>query len=143
MSQDSNAIEGVSGASLRGIGGCGASTCIFVVVESAVKFTDDRIEVAIGIYIRQDGGADIPNINAIEGVSGASLFGIGGCGASTCVFVVLECAETFTHDRIEVAIAIEIREGGGACRPNINAIEWGSGASLFYKYIGHKTLIFS
>ena len=127
---DINAIEGVRGAGLHGVGGGGATPGVSVVEESAVIFTHDRIEVAIPIQIREGGGAPIPNINAIEGVRGVGLRGIGGSGATPGVFVVVEKAVKFTHDRIEVAIPIQIREGGGAGIPDINAIEGGCGAGL-------------
>ena len=101
-----------------------------VVVESAVRFTNDRIEVAIAIDIREGGGAVIPDINAIEGVSRASLGSVNGSGATSCVFVVVENAVRFTNDRIKVAIAIDIREGGSAVSPDTNAIEGVSRACL-------------
>ena len=130
VTPDINAIEGVSRACLLGVKGSGATTCVFVVVENTVSFPNERIKVAIAIDIRQGGFAVKPDINAIEGVSRASLGGVKGSGATTCVFVVFESAVTFTNDRIEVAIAIDIREGGSAGTPDINAIEGVSRASL-------------
>ena len=101
-----------------------------VVVESAVKFTHDRIKVAIPIEIYKGGFAKIPDINAIEGVRGAGLLGIGGGGATPGVSVVVESAVKFTHERIQVIIPIQIREGGGAGIPDINAIEGVCAAGL-------------
>ena len=127
---DINAIEGVSRACLGGVNGSGSTTCVFVVFESARPFTNDRIKVAIPIDIRQGGSAVLPDTNAIEGVSRACLGGVNGSGSTTCVFVVFESARPFTNDRIKVAIPIDIRQGGSADQPDINAIEGVSRACL-------------
>ena len=87
------------------------------VVERAVLFTDDRIKVAVAIEIREGGAAVSPDINTIEGVSRARLLGVDWVGGTTRVLVVFESAVLFTDDRIKVAVAIEIREGGAAERP--------------------------
>ena len=120
---DINAIEGVSRSCLSGVNGSGSTSRVFVVFESAVICTDDRIEVAIAIDIREGGSTGNPDINTIEGVSRTCLSGVNGSGTTSCVFVVFESAVIFTDDRIEVAIAIDIREGGSARIPDINTIE--------------------
>jgi hypothetical protein len=61
---------------LRRVNGSGATTCVSVVVESAVLCTNERIEVAIAIDIRQSGSAPNPDINAIEGVSRTCLLNV-------------------------------------------------------------------
>ena len=115
---------------MGGVNGSGATTSVFVVFENTVFFTNDRIEVAIAIDIREGGCAQKPDINAIEGVSRACLGGVNGSGATTCVFEVSESAPPVTTDRIEVAIAIDIRQGGSAQIPDTKAIEGVSRACL-------------
>jgi hypothetical protein len=112
-----------------------------VVVEITVNSTNERIEVAIAIEIREGGSAGPPDINAIEGVSRASLGGVNRSGATTCVLVVVESAVLRTNERIEVAIAIDIRQGGSAAIPDINAIEGVSRACLLNMFVSHKKIM--
>jgi sporulation-control protein spo0M len=51
------------------------------------------------------------------------LLTVKGIGATARIFVVLKNTVSFPTKGIEVAISVQIGKGGGAVKPNINAIE--------------------
>ncbi|MDZ8023155.1 MAG: hypothetical protein RMX97_00325 [Nostoc sp. DedQUE11] len=107
--------------------GCAAR--IAVVLERAYSCSDNGIEVAIRIEIRQSWVAERPHINTIEGVVAARLLCIAWVGGATRVAVVFERAVQCSDNGILVAIAIDVSKGGGRRKPDIKAIEGVSCAS--------------
>jgi hypothetical protein len=94
---------------LRSVNGIGATARIFVVVENTVSCSNNGIEVAISVQIGKGGCAEIPKINAIEGVGGSCLLRVNGIGATARILVVVEITVTFPNKGIEVAICVQIR----------------------------------
>ncbi|MDZ8023154.1 MAG: hypothetical protein RMX97_00320 [Nostoc sp. DedQUE11] len=109
-----NAIEGVGCACLLCVDWVGGCACVFVVIEPAVNVPKERIQIAIAINVGKGGVVVIPQRKAIEGVGCACLLGIDWVGGCACVFVVPERAESVPNNGIQIAIAIDVGEGGAA-----------------------------
>ncbi|MFO0779648.1 MAG: hypothetical protein U0223_18820 [Nitrospira sp.] len=130
---DIDAGEGVGGSGLLGIARRAGRAGVLVGGQRALVFPDDQIEIAVAVEVAQGGGAELLDIDAGEGVGGSGLLGIARRAGRAGVLVGGQRALVFPDDQIEIAVAVEVAQGGGAGKPDINAGEGVGGSGLFKK----------
>ena len=124
---DIDAVERICGAGARGEGRRAGRAGILEIAQGAVDCPDGGVEVAVAVEVGEAGRAVEPHIDGVERIGGAGLLGENWRLAAG-VEEIVQRAELFPDDGVEVAVAVEIGEAGRAEQPQIDAIERIGGA---------------
>ena len=97
-------------------------------MQGAVVCPDDGVEVAVAVEVGEAGRADVPHIDAVERIGGAGARGEGRRDGRAGVLEIVQGADVFPDDGVEVAVAVEVGEARRAVVPHIDAVERIGGA---------------
>ena len=111
---------------------------VFVVVECAILISGDEVEVAVAVQIAQRQGGPASRVDSVERIAGACLFGEDGNSGGPGVLIVRESTIIFSGDDIEIPVSIQIPQGRGSARSQINSIEGIGGTRLKSEGDGRK-----
>ena len=123
-----DAVERIGGAGALGEGRRNGRSGVLEIVQDAVDFPDDGVEVAVAVEVGEARRAAGPHNDAVERIGGAGTFGEGRCNRRAGVLEIVQVAVTFPDDGVEVAVAVEIGEARYADGPHIDAGERIGGA---------------
>ena len=68
-----DAVERIGGAGARGEGRRDGRAGVLEIVQGAVVFPDDGVEVAVAVEVGEARRAEVPDIDAVERIGGAGL----------------------------------------------------------------------
>ena len=86
------------------------------IVQVAVEFPDDGVEVAVAVEVGEAGRAVGPHIDAVERIGGAGARGEGRRGGRAGVLEIVQGAVSLADDGVEVAVAVDVGESWARCR---------------------------
>ena len=112
-----DAVERIGGAGARGEGRRDGRAGVLEIVQGAVAFPDDGVEVAVAVEVGEARRAADPHIDAVERIGGAGPLGEGRRDGRAGVLEIAQGAVDFPDDGVEVAVAVEVGEAGRAVAP--------------------------
>ena len=123
-------VERIGGAGARGEGRRGGRAGVLEIVQEAIVFPDEDIEVAVAIEVGENRRAVKAHIDAVERIGGARLLGEVRRGVVRRGVEEIAQGAVFTdsHEGVEVAVAVEVGEVGRGEEPDIDAVERIGGA---------------
>ena len=116
-------VERIASADYGGEGGRIDVTGVFVVEEDPRVFADYEVEVAVVIEVDERGLRVVAHIDAVEGARDARDEGEDGGGGRAGVVVEEQSAREVAGYQVEVAIAVEVAQGGRTASPVDFAVE--------------------
>ena len=123
-----DAIERIGWAGAFGEGRSKRRAGVLEIVQGAVEFPDDGVEVAVAVEVGEARRAFEPHIDGVERIGGAGALGEGRRGGRAGVLEIVQVAVNVPDDGVEVAVAVEVGEAGRAVLPHIDAVERIGGA---------------
>ena len=123
-----DAVERIGGAGALGEGRRGGRAGVLEIVQGAVEFPDDGVEVAVAVEVGEARRAVVPHIEAVERIGGAGALGEGRRNGRAGVLEIVQGAVDVPDDGVEVAVAVEVGEAGRAADTDIDAVERIGGA---------------